>query len=85
MPGTFTSTAEVIGISSEGVWLLLDTERLLVSFVHFPSFKKATPEQLADIQWPTPNHLYWPLLDMDVSIESIRDPAAFPLVAKDAN
>jgi len=47
-------------------------------------FKKATIEQLSDVQWPTPNHLYWPQLDADLSVESIRDPAVFPLVSKTA-
>jgi hypothetical protein len=26
--------------------------------------------------------LYWPLLDIDLSIQSIREPAAYPLVAR---
>lgn len=84
MPGTATSVAEVTHVSRHGFWLLLDTEELLVPFEQFPWFKKATIEQLSDVQWPTPNHLYWPQLDADLSVESIRDPSAFPLVSKAA-
>jgi Domain of unknown function (DUF4160)/Protein of unknown function (DUF2442) len=47
--------------------------------------KKATIEQLADVERPTENHLYWPQLDVDLSVESIRNPAAFPLVSKTAS
>jgi hypothetical protein len=83
MPGTVTSAPEVTNVSKHGFWLLLDTEELLVPFEHFPWFRKATIEQLIDVQWPTPNHLYWPQLDADLSVESIRDPEAFPLVSKD--
>ena len=55
--GTTTSVAEITNVSPRGFWLLLGTEELLVPFEHFPWFKKATIEQLCDVQWPTPNHL----------------------------
>ncbi len=84
MPGSITSAAEVTHVSRHGFWLLLDSEELLVPFEHFTWFKRATIDQLSDVRWPTPNHLYWPQLDIDLSVESIRDPAAFPLVAKAA-
>lgn len=82
MHGIATLVAEVTHVSKHGFWVLLDTEELLVPFEAFPWFKKATIEQLSDVQWPTSNHLYWPQLDVDLSVESIRDPAAFPLIAK---
>ena len=84
MPGTATSVAEVTNISKHGLWLLLGDEELLLSFEHFPWFRKATVEQIMQVEWPSANHLYWPLLDVDVSVESIRDPSAFPLVSRGA-
>ena len=84
MHGTTTSAAEVTHISKNGFWVLLDTEELLVPFEHFPWFKKATIEQLSDVEWPALNHLYWPQLDADLSVESIRNPLAFPLTSKAA-
>ena len=85
MLGTITSVPEVTHVSKHGFWMLLDTEELLVPFEHFPWFKQATIEQLSDVRWPTENHLYWPQLDIDLSVESIRNPSAFPLVAKTAD
>jgi len=82
MHGTLTSVAEVTHVSKHGFWWLLDAEELLVPFERFPWFRQATIEQLSDVRWPTPNHLYWPQLDADLSVESIRNPAAFPLVSK---
>lgn len=82
MHGTITSAAEVTHVSKHGFWLLLGQEELLVPFSEFPWFKQATIEQLSDVQWPSANHLYWPQLDADLSVESIRDPAAFPLLSK---
>ena len=82
MPGTATSVAEVTNISKHGLWLLLGDEELLLSFEQFLWFRKATVEQIMLVEWPTANHLYWPLLDVDVSVESIRDPSAFPLISR---
>jgi hypothetical protein len=61
---------------------LLGDEELPLPFAKFPWFKKATIEQLVDVQRPTVNHLYWPKLDIDLSVESIRKPAFFPLVSR---
>lgn len=82
MPGRATSAAEVTHVSRHGFWLLLGGEELLVPFTEFPWFRRATIEQLLDVEWPTPDHLYWPQLDVDVSVQSIRVPADFPLIAR---
>jgi hypothetical protein len=84
MPGTVTSAPEVTHVSKHGFWLLLGDEELLLPFEHFPWFKKATIEQLSQVEWPTSNHVYWPQLDVDLSVESIRDPGVFPLLAKES-
>lgn len=70
MHGTFTSEVEVTHVSKHGFWLLLGDEELLLPFESFPWFKKATIEQLSDVECPTPDHLYWPTLDVDLSVES---------------
>ena len=82
MHGSTTSVPEVTHVSKHGFWLLLGDEELLLPFEHFPWFRKATIEQLSQVEWPTPDHVYWPQLDIDLSVASIRDPAAFPLLAK---
>jgi Protein of unknown function (DUF2442) len=84
MPGSGTLIAEVTNVSRHGFWLLLGSEELLVPFTDFPWFRRATIEQVLDVQWPTAGHLYWPQLDIDLSVQSIRTPAAFPLMAKDS-
>ncbi len=82
MLGTATSATKVTHVSKDGLWLLLGDEELFLPYEQFPWFKQATIEQLTDVQWPTANHLYWPLLDIDLSVESVRDPSAFPLLSK---
>lgn len=82
MPGIATSAVEVTHISRQGFWLLLDDEEPALPFTEFPWFKSATIEQLLNVERPTKNHLYWPVLDIDLSVDSIRDPERFPLVCK---
>jgi Protein of unknown function (DUF2442) len=85
MLGTATLGAEVTNISKHCFWLLLGDEELAVPFTEFPWFKKATIEQLSDVQRPTEDHLYWPQLDVDLSVESIRHPESFPLMSRSAS
>ena len=82
MPGPVTSAVEVTHVSRHGFWLLLGDEELFLPFESFPWFKSATIEQITEVEWPTANHLYWPGLDIDLAVASIRDPAAFPLMSK---
>jgi hypothetical protein len=82
MPGIATLAAEVTNVSKHCLWLLLDDEELAVPFSEFPWFKSATIEQLYNVERPTENHLYWPAIDVDLSVESIREPERFPLVSK---
>jgi len=85
MPGPTTLAAEVTHVSKHGFWLLLANEELLVPFDQFPWFLKATIEQILEVEWPTADHLYWPKLDVDLSVQSIRNPSTFPLVSKAAD
>lgn len=82
MPGSVTSEIEVSLVSKQGFWLLLEDEELFVPYAEFPWFKQATIEQITTVERPSANHLYWPMLDVDLSVESIRQPGAFPLLAK---
>ncbi len=82
MPGISTLAVEVTQVSRHSFWLLLDDEELAIPFSDFPWFKSATIEQLCEIERPTENHLYWPELEMDLSVESIRKPENFPLISK---
>ena len=82
MHGTAISAAEVTNISQHGFWLLLDGEELFLPFEQFPWFRSATVEQIIHVERPSPDHLYWPDVDIDLTVPSIRQPEAFPLVAQ---
>lgn len=81
-PGESTSNVEVTRVAAHGFWLALDAEELFVSYADFPWFREAALEKLTHVERPHSGHLYWPELDIDLAVESIRDPGAFPLVAR---
>jgi hypothetical protein len=81
LPGQSTSAAEVTNVSAHGFWLLLADEELFLPFTLFPWFRDAAIRAITRVEWPSPDHLYWPELDVDLAVESIRHPERFPLVS----
>jgi hypothetical protein len=79
--GESTSNAEVTNVSPFGLWLLLGSEELYLPYTDFPWFKTATIAQVTHVERPSPGHLYWPELDIDLAVDSIRNPAKFPLIS----
>jgi len=79
--GIGISPVEVTHISQYGFWLLLGDEELFLPFSEFPWFRDATIGKILHVELPSSNHLYWPDLDIDLAVESIRHPEQFPLVS----
>lgn len=80
--GNNTSGPEVTNISRHGLWLLLDNEELFLAFEQFPWFREAPIGKVLHVEQPSAQHLYWPDLDIDLAVESIRNPERFPLVSR---
>ncbi len=70
---------EVTNISRHGFWLWLRERELFVSFDEFAWFANAPIGKLLNVEWPSADHLYWPDLDIDLSVRSIEHPDDFPL------
>ena len=64
-PGSSASKVEVTNISAHGIWLLTGEDE------HFLSYK----------DFPYPGHFYWPELDVELGLVTIRHPDRFPLRA----
>jgi hypothetical protein len=79
MPGATTSEVEVTNISQHGFWLLLDGGEFFLPFEEFPWFKQAPVESILRLERPRAGHLYWPDLDVDLSVDSIEHPERYPL------
>ncbi len=83
-PGTTASGVELINVSPQGLWLLIDDREHYLPFEAFPWFRDGTSGQLARIERPAPDHLHWPDLDIDLTVDSIERPDAYPLVSRAA-
>ena len=82
MPGTTTFAAQVTNVSRHCLWILVDEEELVIPYSDLTWFKGGTIEQVVNVLCPSEDHLYWPDLDIDLSVASIRDPSEFPLTAR---
>lgn len=81
-PGPSTSAAEVTNVSPHGFWILVGEREYFLPFKDFPWFRDATIAELTAVELPSPHHLYWPDLDVDLAIESLEHPERYPLVSR---
>jgi hypothetical protein len=81
-PGPSTSPVEVTNVSPHGFWLFVGDRELFVPFKNFPWFREATVREIANVELPSPHHLYWPDLDIDLAVESIEHPEKYPLISQ---
>lgn len=80
--GKRTSAVEVTNVSSHGVWLLAHGKELFMAYDDFPWFRDAPVGKILNVEEPSPNHFYWPDLDVDLTPEIIENPKRFPLKSK---
>jgi len=79
-PGTGTSRVEICNIDKFGIWVLVDEAEYFLAFSEFPWFRQATLQQILNVDRPGTDHLRWPDLDVDLSLDSINHPAEYPLI-----
>lgn len=84
MPGTGTSTVEVVNVSSRGFWILHDERERFLSFDDFPWFREAPIRAVLNVVLSGPARLRWPDLDIDLALDSIDRPEKYPLIARDS-
>ena len=80
--GRNISPAEVTNVSVHGFWLFVGEREMFVAFEQFPWFRDASIRAITNVQLPSPHHLYWPDLDIDLAVESIEHPEKYPLVSQ---
>ncbi len=80
--GKRTSDVEVTNVSPHGFWLFVKEVEHFIAFEQFPWFRNATIAQLTNVKLPSPHHLFWPDLDVDLAVKSLEHPELFPLVSK---
>lgn len=77
--GKSTSRVEVINISAHGVWILIHDREYYLPYDTFPGFKNARISDILDVKIERGEYLFWPSLNIDLELESIKHPDRFPL------
>jgi hypothetical protein len=80
--GKSISKAEITNISQHGFWMLIRGKEYFLPYDNFPWFKNATIGQISDFEAPGKTHLYWPQLDVDLSLAIIEHPERYNLISK---
>lgn len=72
-------SGEVTAIGRDGFWLLCSEREYFVPYENYPVFKRASVEQIYDVQEVGPGQLHWESLDADIEIAALEHPERFPL------
>ena len=72
----------VLNISPHGFWLLIDGEEYFLAFEDFPWFREAKVSEISDVKLLNRKHLFWEKLDVDLTLNMIKDPSKYPLISK---
>jgi hypothetical protein len=79
--GCDTSAVEVVNISQHDIWLLSHQKELFLPYDDFPWFKGKRAKCVRNVQELSSGHLFWPDLDVDLTVESIERPERYPHIA----
>jgi len=77
--GKSTSAVEVTNIDTFGFWLLVRGKEYFLAYEEYPWFKDARVRDILGVRILHQDHLRWPALDVDLSLESLQRPESFPL------
>lgn len=80
--GRNTSAVEVTKITQHGFWIFIRNREVFASFAEFPWFEQASIRDIMTVELPSPHHLYWPELDIDLAVDSLDHPDRYPLVCR---
>mgnify|MGYP006289309617 CR=1 FL=1 len=78
--GKSISRVEVTNISPHGIWMFIDDNEYFLPFEKFPWFKEGKIHEILEVQLLHGYHLYWPSLDVDLTIDRLENPDDYPLV-----
>ena len=73
---------KVLGITPNGLWLFAEGEEHFLSYDLFPWFKEAKISAAFHVENQGRNGFCWPDLDIDLSLDGIKNPEKYPLISK---
>ena len=77
--GKICSGVKVTNISTHGICLLAKSGEYFLPFDDVPWFREASVAAIPSVSELTPGHYYWGNLDVDLGLDTLRDPNKYPL------
>ncbi len=75
-----TSEVEVINITKNGLWLLVQKKEYFLPYTEYPWFSEAKISDIHNVNLENFNRLHWPSLDIDLEIDCLDNLEKYPLV-----
>jgi hypothetical protein len=69
---------EVTHIDARGFWLYVAGQEHYLPYDQFPWFVDATVQQICRVERHGSSHFHWPDLDVDLTLDMIDHPEAYP-------
>jgi hypothetical protein len=82
MPGANISQIEVTNVDGQGIWLFVEGKEYFLSHENFPWFKESKITDIFNVELYSGGHIYWPALDVDLSVAIFENPEQYPLKSK---
>ena len=77
--GKNISNVSVVRISPFGIWLLVNGEEFFLKYEDYPYFKNQKVRSIKNVKISNGSHLYWPSLDVDLTVDNLKNPSKYPL------
>ena len=78
--GASTSGVEVTNVDTHGIWLYVTGAEYFLPHDDCPWFRSARLAEILDVRLLHGAHLHWPALDVDLCLDSLDRPDAYPLI-----
>ncbi len=70
--------SQITSVEKDGFWLLTNDGEFFIAFEQYPTFRKATVEQIFNFR-ESFGDLHWDDLDIDIELEALKHPEQYPL------
>ena len=62
-----------------GFWVFVEEKEYFIPFSDYPGFKESSINKILNVKFLPPSQLHWEEIDMDIELQALVYPEAFPL------
>lgn len=72
---------QIFFVTDHGFWLIINQQEFFLDYKNFPWFKNQTLSAIFNVEFSQRTHLFWPDLDVDLDLDSIKNPEKYQLIS----